>query len=758
MTRHRALAAMIALFLVVAQVATVAAAGAGPGSASGPGQAAPIDKALQRGIDAGTATALIVEFKAKADLRAPRQVNGRTQRTAAVIKALRTTATAAQRTARSTVAKTRGVQATTYWLTNVLVVEGDAKSLDKLATQLSKVPGVTSVRAPRTYPLVKPVEVTAAIQVAAGEPEWGVAKIRADAAWADGVLGQGIVVANIDTGVDYVHPALVDHYRGNDGVGGFTHDYNWWDPSGICGPEPCDNVGHGTHTMGTMVGGDGPGPFTPDPGVAPGAEWIAAKGCEDLNCSEIALLSSGQFVLAPTDVNGENPDPSRRPDIVNNSWGGGPGDSFYLETVQAWRAAGIIPVFSSGNPGPFCGEGGSPGDFTESFSAGATDDNDVIAEFSGRGPSAFGKVNPDVAAPGVEVVSSVPGGGYQAFSGTSMAAPHVAGTLALVLSAEPTLRGDIAGATDAVRTTAIDILDDSCGGDDDGDPNNVYGDGRIDAKAAVDLVATGGTLSGTVTDDATGDPIAGAEVTANDGTRDFSTVTNASGDYELFLAAGTYLVTVDAFGYATGAAPGVVIVTDQTTDTDFALVALPRFTVTGQLTAAEDGSPIVGATVTARGHARATRRDQRQRQLQPGAADRHVPPARHGQRLHRIGRRRDHRLHRRRDRGPGLQPVPQARRLRARLCPDRFRLGRDDRPERPVRQRVRRPAAAAVRLPVLRRDLLTGLALRQRLPELRRSGPGPRVPDRDPVSVDAERGDLRALAGPPARRRQRDRL
>ena len=156
------------------------------------------------------------------------------------------------------------------------------------------------------------------------------------------------------------------------------------------------------------------------------------QGLRAQGLPEESLLSSGQWILAPTDLNGENPDPSKRPDIVNNSWGGGPGDPFYLATVQAWRAAGIIPVFSSGNPGPFCGEGGSPGDFNEVFSAGATDINDNIADFSGRGPSVFGKVNPDVAAPGVNVMSSVPGGGYEAFAGTSMAAPHVAGTIALV--------------------------------------------------------------------------------------------------------------------------------------------------------------------------------------------------------------------------------------------------------------------------------------------------------------------------------------
>ena len=173
-------------------------------------------------------------------------------------------------------------------------------------------------------------------------PPWGITKIGADDVWADGILGGGVVVANVDTGVDFTHEALVNQYRGNLG-GSFDHNYNWWDPTGICGDEPCDNAQHGTHTMGTMVGGDGPGPFTPDVGVAPGAEWIAAKGCEDFFCTETSLLSAGEFILAPTDLDGLNPDPSKRPDIVNNSWGGGPADEFYLEVVQAWRAAGIIP-------------------------------------------------------------------------------------------------------------------------------------------------------------------------------------------------------------------------------------------------------------------------------------------------------------------------------------------------------------------------------------------------------------------------------
>ena len=556
-----------------------------------------IEPGLLDKLESGQLDHFIVEFAAKADLRSASKTKNHAERGRKVYKELTQTASKSQASSASVVRGTKGARAKTRWITNVMIVTGDAALAKKLAGQS----GVTLIRSEKTYPLVKPVSAQAAILAAAGDPEWGVDKIGADEVWADGVLGSGIVVANVDTGVDFTHEALVSQYRGNLGNDGFDHNYNWWDPTGICGDTPCDNAGHGTHTMGTMVGGDGPGPFTPDVGVAPGARWIAAKGCEDFFCTEGSLLSSGEFVLAPTDLLGQNPDPSKRPDIVNNSWGGGPGDTFYLETVIAWRAAGIIPVFASGNPGPDCGAGGSPGDFLESFSAGATDIDDQIAEFSGRGPSTFGKINPDVSAPGVNVVSSVPGGGYESFSGTSMAAPHTAGTLALVLSAEPALIGNVQGATDAVRSTAVDLLDDSCGGDDDGDPNNVYGDGRIDAQAAVQLVATGGTLAGTVTDSGTDAPIAGAKITADNGEREFTSTTDSLGHYELFLAAGSYTVSAESFGYETAIAPGVEIVTDQTTTQNFGLEALPRRDVTGFVTSAESNSPIVGARILAVG-------------------------------------------------------------------------------------------------------------------------------------------------------------
>jgi subtilisin family serine protease len=360
------------------------------------------------------------------------------------------------------------------------------------------------------------------------------------------------VVANIDTGVQYDHTALVNQYRGNLGGGSYDHNYNWYDPSNICGyPSliPCDNMGHGSHTMGTMVGDDGAGNQI---GVAPGARWIAAKGCETDYCSDFALLASAQWVLAPTDLSGGNPRPDLRPNVVNNSWGGGGGNPWYQEMVQAWVASGIFPAFSNGNMGPGCGSSGSPGDYPESYSAGAFDINDTIAWFSSRGPSAFGGIKPNLAAPGVDVRSSVPYNDYGYNSGTSMASPHVAGTVALMWSAAPALLGDIPSTRDLLDQTAIDTPDASCEpypGADYGDNNNVWGEGKLDAFVAVSQSPMGpaGSLQGTVIDANIMLPIEGAVVTAV-GPLTRSTFTDGAGQYSFpLLSVGDYTVTVSKF-------------------------------------------------------------------------------------------------------------------------------------------------------------------------------------------------------------------
>jgi hypothetical protein len=317
--------------------------------------------------------------------------------------------------------------------------------------------------------------------------EWGVSKVRAPEVWAKGVRGEGVVIASIDTGAQFSHPALVNQYRGNLGGGTFNHNYNWWDPAQTCGKPsttPCDNRDHGTHVMGTMVGDDG---GTNQIGVAPQARWMACKGCQTNSCSAFALLECGDFILAPWDLNRANPDPARRPHVVNNSWGGTGGNDWYLGVVQSWRAAGIFSTFSNGNGGSSgCATSGSPGDYPESFSSGATDITDSIASFSSRGPSAFGVRKPDISAPGVNVRSSVPTNSYASFSGTSMASPHTAGVVALLWSLYPGLSRDIANTENKLRpaTQILNTLQ-SCG--DDGPtthPNNVFGWGRADAVQA----------------------------------------------------------------------------------------------------------------------------------------------------------------------------------------------------------------------------------------------------------------------------------
>jgi len=372
----------------------------------------------------------------------------------------------------------RGAAVKSFWIVNTIkVTTNDERLIRELAARAD----VDSLKADGAWQIPTPLPGTEEPKVQ--NVEWGVARVHAPDVWGQfGVRGEGIIVATIDTGVQYDHPALVGQYRGLQSDGSFDHNYNWFDPSAICPPgTPCDNVSHGTHTMGTIIGDDG---GTNQIGVAPGAQWIAAKGCESTSCSLAALLASGQWMLAPTDLNGENPRPDLRPNIVSNSWGDGTSDPFYRSIVQSWRDAGVFPVFANGNPGSACGLAGVPAAYPESLGVGAIDISDNIAFFSARGPAnAFGgEIKPNVSAPGVNVRSSVPTNGYGSMSGTSMATPHVAGVVALLWSAIPGLVGDISTTSGLVETTAFFRSSTQCG--DAGPPNNVYGWGIVDALAA----------------------------------------------------------------------------------------------------------------------------------------------------------------------------------------------------------------------------------------------------------------------------------
>ncbi|HEX2417989.1 MAG TPA: S8 family serine peptidase, partial [Micromonosporaceae bacterium] len=363
-----------------------------------------------------------------------------------------------------------------YWIDNSLFVTGDTALLAEIAAR----PEVEAVEADEAVEL--PAPLPGENEPSVNAVEWNVGRINAPQVWSDlGVRGEGIVVANIDTGVQYNHPAVGGQYRGRNADGTYNHNYNWHDPAAICtGATPCDNNGHGTHTIGTMVGDDSAGNQI---GVAPHAKWIAAKGCESSSCSRNSLLSSGQWMVAPTDLAGQNPRPDLAPDVVNNSWGGSGLDTWYAQTVQSWIAAGIFPAFSNGNSGPSCSTSGSPGTYVISYSAGAFDINNAIASFSSRGPGETGDIKPNIAAPGVNVRSSVAPNTYASYSGTSMASPHVAGTVALMWSAAPAIQGDITATRQLLDDTAIDVANTTCGGTTD--DNNVFGEGRLDAYAAV---------------------------------------------------------------------------------------------------------------------------------------------------------------------------------------------------------------------------------------------------------------------------------
>ena len=418
-----------------------------------------------------------IRFADSADLSAAAATSDWDARGVAVYDALTTTATAAQA---DTIAAldAASVDYSPMWITNAILVRGGTL---ELAQELAASPDVLEIRETAVYPLVEPVNGLNAVDATPDAIEWGVQAINADDVWGLGITGEGITVANIDTGVQFDHPALVDSYRGNNGDGTFTHDYNWFDASDACGGEPCDGHGHGTHTMGTMVGSDG---ASNEIGVAPGADWMAANGC--WTCSDADLIASGQWIIAPTDLDGQNPDPSMRPEVVNNSWGSQfpSNDPFMEDVIAAWEASGIFGSWSNGNSGPSCETSGSPGSRTITYSVGAFNSSGEISDFSARGPGQDGTIKPNISAPGENVRSSLPGSGYGTASGTSMAAPHLAGAVALLWSAAPSLIGDIQGTWDLLNETAVDVDDTTCGGT--ADDNNVWGEGKLDALALIE--------------------------------------------------------------------------------------------------------------------------------------------------------------------------------------------------------------------------------------------------------------------------------
>lgn len=381
--------------------------------------------------------------------------------------------------------------------------------------QMREIAGLAEVEriAPNDPFYMDEPQVSQQVGLRSGTIEWGIQKIGADTVWsALHVYGTGVVVGGADTGIDPGHPAIATRYRGGTGPDA-NHNYNWHDaiheisplhndsiiapsnnPCGLNTTSPCDDDGHGTHTVGTMLGADSLHLI----GVAPEARWIGCRNMERGYGSPASYIECFEWFLAPTDTNGMNPDPAMAPHVINNSWSCPPLEGCNPENFDLMRqaiinlkAAGIVVVVSAGNSGRECETVWTPpAMFAESFAVGATNNRDTIANFSSRGPvvvdSSF-RIKPDVVAPGVGIQSAWLNNGYRYLNGTSMAGPHVAGTVALMISANPELAGKVELIEDILRSTAIPLdTEQACNGVGDNQiPNNTYGYGRIDAFAAV---------------------------------------------------------------------------------------------------------------------------------------------------------------------------------------------------------------------------------------------------------------------------------
>jgi subtilisin family serine protease len=518
----------------------------------------------------GDSAPVVILLADQADLSAAYQMTDQDERGWYVYRTLTEHAVQTQASLKEFL-KTNGVTYQSFWAANMLTANADRALLDKLSAR-DDVARIDS-NAPTRWiedPIVGKTGVTTNSLNAPEAAEWGVLNVNAPAVWALGFTGQGMVVANEDTGMRWTHSALKPKYRGWNGMTA-DHNFNWHDSihsgGGICGsnsPAPCDDSGHGTHTTGTTVGDDGAGNQI---GVAPGAKWIGCRNMDQGNGTPATYTECFQFFIAPTDLAGNNANPNLRPHVINNSWGCPASEGCVtraeLETIaNNTQAAGIFLAMSAGNSGPGCSSvSDAPSIYSASFSAGAIDISNVLASFSSRGPSTFYTPNllkPNLSAPGVNVRSTTPTSdtSYGNLSGTSMASPHVAGVVALLWSARPTLVRNIAATKALLQATAnplVTVTPQTCGGTPSTQiPNNSFGYGRIDALAAVNAVPTAaaGSISGHVAS-ADGTPLAGVIITLA-GAAARKTISDNYGNYRVDGVApgGFYTVTPSRVNYS----------------------------------------------------------------------------------------------------------------------------------------------------------------------------------------------------------------
>lgn len=468
-----------------------------PAGAQGIPRQVQVDSQVLESLQGGGTADFVILMAGQADLSAAYGITDWNERGWYVYTTLKETAI---RTQRRTIAQLQrhGLSYISFFAANAIYVRGG--TLPALNAALD-VGDAASVRAPVTVQLepavllpnqtyrFEPQEAEPQAEMEAAVPTWGLEDTNAPDFWtAYRRHGEGIIVANIDSGVQYDHPALADAYRcAGSGlpVAACWHDAT----SSIPGTIPYDDHGHGTHTMGTMVGTQVTNYWVyPNRaeiiGMAPAAKWIACKAFyADGNASDIELNSCADWLIAP------NGDPANRPHIINNSWSDEIHDTWFEPAVNAWAAAGIFPVFSAGNSGSTvsCSNIYSPGDYLKSFTVGAHDSFHQIASFSSKGPNYIGTepyLKPNISAPGVNILSARPIDYSYPMHGTSMAAPHVSGAVALLWSCNPGLRGQFQATVELLHNSAASSPPGDCGAPLEGGGNYTYGHGFLDVYAA----------------------------------------------------------------------------------------------------------------------------------------------------------------------------------------------------------------------------------------------------------------------------------
>jgi serine protease AprX len=395
----------------------------------------------------------------------------------------------------------RNIENQSFYIVNSILVKGDRQLAETLAARpdVARVTGNPHIH--NNLPQPGPVEESPLQPGAPATVEPGVAYTHAPDVWALGFKGETVVVASADTGVRWTHNALKPHYRGWDGVNA-NHNFNWHDsihdsvgnPCGNDSQQPCDDFFHGSHTTGTAIGDDG---GTNQIGMAPGARWIGCRNMDQGDGTPARYIECMEFFLAPYPLNctPNEGDPTKAPDITINSWGCPASEGCIVgdelqAAVEAQEAAGIQMVVAAGNSGSGCSTVSDPPSFyAASYTVGALNTGtDTIANFSSRGPvtrDGSNRTKPDITAPGTNTRSASNAGdaSYTTASGTSMATPHIAGAMALLWSAIPSLQNQIQASRDALDNSTVFISNTECG--PAGPPNNVYGWGRVNIATAV---------------------------------------------------------------------------------------------------------------------------------------------------------------------------------------------------------------------------------------------------------------------------------